>query len=293
MPAIPYAPDISPPYEMTPEELAEWLRKLASQGQGAGQGGGAFGGEAMSPAGTSYDEYGVAPPQEPVVDPRLVQKFMQFQQQTQEPLSGSYTRGLNEQMGTEGMTGPETEADLNMLRPPQVYDLPQDEAVRKSFRTAEESQSRMFRDETAAQSVLEGAKAERIRAEASMLTAKAYAENPALLAKNQFVGSELLDAGGNRGGGSMVPVPVGGGAEPPAITPGQEDQNINIPEGGMPNFARMVENAKIGKAFGPPVTPQKEIPQNYRPKKGGDIGAFYRSGNQIWVWDGQSYQRSQ
>ena len=290
MPAIPYAPEISPPYEMTPEELAAWLRKLASQGQNAGQGGGAFGGKAMSPAGTSFEEYGVAPPQEPVVDPRLVQKFMQFQQQTQPPMSGSYTRGLNEQMGTEGMTGPETEADLNMLRPPQTYDLPQDEAVRQSFRAADAAASQQFKEETAAQAMLESAKADRVRAEAAATTAGVYKDNPALLAKNPFVASELLGAG--RGGGEPPSMPVAEGQpEISAVVPGQEDQNIN-----MPNFSRMAENARTGQAFGPAgaaVKPIKEIPQSYRPKRGGDIGAFYRSGNQVWVWDGQSYQRYQ
>jgi len=289
MPAIPYAPEISPPYDMTPEQLAEWLRKLASQGQNAGQGGGAFGGKAMSPAGTSYEEYGVAPPQEPVVDPRLVQKFMQFQQQTQEPLSGGYTRGINEQMGTEGMTGPETEADLNMLRPPQTYDLPQDEAVRQSFRAADAAASQQFKEETAAQAMLESAKADRVRAEAAATTAGVYKDNPALLAKNPFVASELLGAG--QGGGGAIPVPVAGGVEPPIIEPGMEDQNIN-----MPNFSRMAENATLAKNFGPSgvaVKPMKEIPQGYHPKMGGDIGAFYRSGSQIWVWDGQSYQSYQ
>jgi hypothetical protein len=295
MPAIPYAPDISPPYEMTPEELAEWLRKLASQGQGAGQGGGAFGGEAMSPAGTSYEQYGISPPEEPVVDPRLVQKFMQFQQQSQPSLSGSAGVKMNEAMGTEGQAGPITEDQLNMLRPPNVYDLPQDETLRQSFRAMDKAATEEYKGRLNAESLKADAEAARTRAEASLLTAKTYAENPALLAKNQFVGSELLDAGVNRGGGN-VPVPVAEGAPGiPTVPLGQEDQNINIPEGGggMPNFSRMAENAQIGQVFGPKATPQKEIPQNYRPKKGGDIGAFYRSGSQIWVWDGQSYQRYQ
>jgi hypothetical protein len=288
MPAIPYAPDISPPYEMTPEEIVEWLRKLASQGQGAGQGGGAFGGEAMSPAGTSYEQYGISPPEEPVVDPRLVQKFMQFQQQTQEPLSGSYTRNL--ETNPASMSEPATEEELNFQRPSSIYDLPQDEALRRSLRAADSARSTQFKEETAAQASLESAKADRVRAEAAAITAGVYKDNPALLAKNPFVASELLGAG-RGGGGVPIPVPVAGVAEPATVEPGMEDQNIETP--AMPNFARMAENAQIGKAFGPQVTPQKEIPQNYRPKKGSDIGAFYRSGSQIWVWDGQSYQRYQ
>ncbi len=288
MPAIPYAPEISPPYEMTPGELAEWLRRLASQGQNVGQGGGAFGGKAMSPAGTSYEEYGVTPPEEPVVDPRLVQKFMQFQQQTQDPLSGSYTRNL--ETNPASMSEPATEEELNFQRPSSIYDLPQDEALRQSLRAADNARSRQFKEETAAQAALESAKADRVRAEAAAITAGVYKDNPALLAKNPFVASELLGAG-RGGGGIPIPVPVAGVAEPAIVEPGMEDQNIETP--AMPNFSRMAENAQIGKAFGPQVTPQKEIPQNYRPKKGGDIGAFYRSGNQIWVWDGQSYQRYQ
>jgi hypothetical protein len=283
---------------MTPEELAEWLRKLASQGQNAGQGGGAFGGKAMSPAGTSFEEYGVAPPQEPVVDPRLVQKFMQFQQQTQAPMSGSEGRRVNEAMGTEGQAGPLTEDQLNMLRPPNRFDLPQDEALRQSFRAMDAAATKEYQGRLTAESLKADAEAARTRAEASLLTAKTYAENPALLAKNQQVGLELLDAGVNPGGGVPLPVPVAGGGIP-TVPPGQEDRNIDIHGSGggggdgMPNFSRMAENAQIGKAFGSPVTPQKEIPQSYRPKRGGDIGAFYRSGSQIWVWDGQSYQRYQ
>jgi hypothetical protein len=276
---------------MTPEELAEWLRKLASQGQGAGQGGGAFGGEAMSPAGTSYEEYGISPPKEPVVDPRLVQKFMQFQQQSQPSLSGSYSENLeNPEANPASFNAPTTGEELNFQRPPTQYDLPSDQALREQFKVADESRSRMFKDEQAAAASLEIAKAERLRAEAAAKTAEAYANNPELLAKNPYA----LDAINERRQGPVT-VPVGGGGGIPTVPPGQEDQNINIPEGGggMPNFARMAESAQIGLASGPPVTPQKEIPQNYRPKRGGDIGAFYRSGSQIWVWDGQSYQRYQ
>jgi hypothetical protein len=263
---IPLYPDVSAPEGVTPEKFAEWLRRLRTST--------GFEGRSISPAGTAY-----GPSQQPVVDPAVVQKFLQVAQTQGSPLTGSYSRAVGEKLGlspeaiAESGATPATLSEFNTLYPPTTYDLPQDQAAREAFARMDAATSKQYADEKKAEAEMETAKSWRARAEAEKTSAEAELYKarylpipPETSAVDQAANAELRQTGGG-----VAPATVA----TPAPTP---------------NFARMAEGQALG-GVAQPVKPLHEIASNERPKAPGDY--CRTSGGGIIVWNGSDWQRWQ
>ena len=226
---IPGAPGFYAPGGVT--NLDEWLKRLR------------FGGSETFPT-EQTDEEGV-PLSE---DPEYVRRFLSGMNTPAPSLEGGYTRGVISKIG---QAAPETVADLDILRPPEFYDLPQDELLRQRMFEYEQYKDKLVSEATAERTA-------RMRAEAAQTTAEADLE----AARNR-VPSRLnlnnLFRGMEQGGGGAIP---GGAATEAAPAPGAA--------GEVPPLGREVHEA---------TTPGEDI-------RSGD---WTIRGGRRYIWDGQNW----
>ena len=168
MPDVPN--DFSAPGDMSPADLAEYLRRLRANAAAAAAGANPVGNEnvmgtAAQPAVTTSDPN----------DPMAVSRMLGFAKAAAPSINGSYTANVLAKLGRNtGPAQPTNPSEYDKLYDPNTYDLPQDLARRQAAMGTFDASSKLAtaeaeRGKTGAEAVREGAKAREADANAGLL----------------------------------------------------------------------------------------------------------------------------
>ena len=161
---IPVAPGFSAPGNLTPDELAEFMRRLRFSGSSMTN-------ATIDPLGQRTDEGPTPEGQALPQTPEAVSGMLEFAKQAAPSINGSYTANVMKKLGrATGPAAPTNAAEYESLRPSDVYDLPSDAASRKQFMDTEsakqtEAKSAADVEESKSRAALHGAQATSLEAD--------------------------------------------------------------------------------------------------------------------------------
>jgi len=267
MPDVPNNASI--PGDLSPDDLAEYLRRLRANAAAAAAGANPVGNEnvmgtAAQPAVTTSDPN----------DPMAVSRMLGFAKAAAPSINGSYTANVMAKLGRNtGPAQPTNPSEYDKLYDPNAYDLPQDLARRQAAMGSFEASSKLATAE--AERGKTGAEAGKAGAEARSITDDAGGKNQMITALGRIASNPNLDgdtatAVANRlldlSGAEPLPAKP---TQPESVAPEGFFQRLKgafsgaPPEAGVPDAAGALAGGR--QTGGPQAQPEQGQPPAARP----------------------------